>query len=161
MMLVSGTGRPVWWCGAWLAGVVLASTCARSEPANELPSLPAPAAAETGLIVSLEARYANDSVQLALHVTNGTEAPMELEFGSTQRYDFSVLNAAGESAWTWSADRSFAQALGTETLAAGATVHYEAIWEPVGGAGVYTAVGQLVSTNKPIEMRTQFEIPGR
>jgi hypothetical protein len=55
----------------------------------------------------------------------------------------------------------FAQMLGTETLAPGETRSWDAAWPATGRSGTFTVVAQVTSTNQPIEMRTEFEIPVR
>ena len=116
-------------------------------------------ALEPGLVHSLNVQVEPGVVRFALNVTNASAGPVVLEFPSTQRYDFSVESSGGETVWTWSADRSFAQMLGADTLAAGATVTYEAEWSTGRRPGSYVAVGRLTSTSQPVELRTEFEIP--
>jgi hypothetical protein len=114
---------------------------------------------DPGLVPSLNVQVEPGSVRFTLNVTNASAGPVVLEFPSSQRYDFSVESTAGETLWTWSADRSFAQVVGADTLAAGATVTYEAEWVAERRPGAYVAVGRVTSTSQPVELRTEFEIP--
>ncbi|MEZ5353619.1 MAG: BsuPI-related putative proteinase inhibitor [Bryobacteraceae bacterium] len=54
------------------------------------------------------------TARLTLRATQG--APLTLNFSSGQRFDFSIKNRAGESAYTWSADKLFPQVTGTESV---------------------------------------------
>jgi hypothetical protein len=144
-----------------LAGALLADACARPEPAPDPGALAGSGGVEAGLISSFEAQVAADSVRFTLHVTNATAEPIELEFPSAQRFDFEVLAEDGTEVWRWSAEQMFAQMLGTEQIGAGEIVDYEAVWDASGRRGAYTAVGRLTSSDKPLELRTRFEIPDR
>ncbi len=95
---------------------------------------------------------------LRLHVTNVSAEPVELEFTSGQRYDFQVTTEAGEILWTWSADKSFMQALGTETLAPGASLTFSEAWPTNGQRGRYIAIGAVTSTNEPVRQSVIFEV---
>jgi len=104
-------------------------------------------------------RMAGDTVHFVLHVTNMTDAPLTLEFPSSQRYDFAVARRDGETVWSWSATRSFAQALGSEVLLPGESRRYEASWLAAGARGEYVATGWVTSRNYPVELRTVFQVP--
>ncbi len=98
-------------------------------------------------------------VVLALHATNTSDQPLEVRFASGQTHDFAVLDAEGREVWRWGAERMFTQALQTRTIAAGQTVTYEERWVPGGATGRFLAVGQLSSTNVPLEQRVEFTYP--
>jgi hypothetical protein len=107
---------------------------------------------------SLEVQVVGDTVWLGLHVTNTGAAPLELQFSSSQRFDFQVQTLAGETVWSWSADRSFAQVLGSERLEPGATWHEAVQWIATGLRGEHVAVGRLVSLDHPVELTARFEL---
>jgi hypothetical protein len=113
-----------------------------------------------GLGSTLTVRQAGDTVHFVLHMTNVTEAPLTLEFPSSQRHDFAVSRAGGEVVWRWSAARSFAQVLGSEVLLPGESRRYEAAWLAAGARGEYVATGWVTSRNYPVELRTVFQVPG-
>ena len=113
------------------------------------------------LSTSLAVDVGRDSVGFALHVTNSGTQPLVLEFSSTQRYDFQVQNASGQTVWTWSADKLFGQMMGSETIGAGESREYRGSWAAGSQTGTFVAVGRVVAMNQPIEQRTQFEIRGR
>lgn len=108
---------------------------------------------------SFNVRVVADTVMLEIHVTNVTSGPVSLEFTSSQRYDFEVASASGESVWRWSAARSFAQVLGSEDLQAGESRRYVETWHGGGHEGDFVATGWVVSTNYPVELRTGFRLP--
>jgi hypothetical protein len=57
-----------------------------------------------------------DTVTLVLKVQANAAEPLTLEFPSGQEYDVSVRDASGQSVYTWSASRSFLQALHNVTV---------------------------------------------
>lgn len=140
---------------SWMAVALLAAGCAAPPAGSEGGG----EALEQGLVHSLNVQVEAEAVRFTLNLTNAGTTPVVLEFPSSQRYDFAVEAPSGETVWTWSADRSFAQMLGADTLAAGATVEYEAEWASGRRPGQYVAVGRVTSTSVPVELRTEFEIP--
>jgi hypothetical protein len=114
-----------------------------------------------GLASSLNVRVEADTVRFTLSLTNAAAAERVMEYSTAQRTDFAVETPAGEVVWQWSADMGFAQMMSVDTLAAGASRSYEAVWSPGGRTGRHIAVGRLTSLNSPVELRTEFEIPER
>ncbi|HSK20736.1 MAG TPA: BsuPI-related putative proteinase inhibitor [Longimicrobiales bacterium] len=140
----------------WMvAAVVLAVSCApRPEPVMDAgPGSPP----ELGS--SLNVRVVEDTVVLEIHITNVASSPITLEFPSSQRYDFAVSTAEGESVWRWSAARSFMQVLGSEELQPGESRRYSETWVGSGEGREYVATGWVVSTSYPVELRTTFRVP--
>ena len=117
-----------------------------------------------GLAATMGVSTSADAVELTLHVTNTSGAPIELEFSSGQRYDFQVSEVVdgvvGETVWTWSADKSFMQALGTETLAPGASLRYTETWPANGSRGDFMGIATLTSTSHPVRQTVSFDLPG-
>lgn len=142
--------------GLWrgLAGVLLVLGCGPG-PEGERG-----AGAAGELASSLSVQVAPDSVRLVLQVTNSGPAAVELEFGTAERYDFAVLAPDGAEVWRWSEGRAFAQVVGSERLAPGGTLRYEAWWAPAGRRGRFVAVGTIPAVNGRIEQRTEFEVGG-
>jgi hypothetical protein len=97
-------------------------------------------------------------VQFRLDITNATAAPLVLEFSSAQRADFAVEDATGAEIWRWSAEQGFAQVLGSETLPAGKTRTWEAVWLAGERNGDFNAIAQLTSTSHPVTLRTAFDL---
>jgi hypothetical protein len=110
------------------------------------------------LASSVEVDVSANTVRLVLHVTNPTNQPVVLEFTSGQRYDFAVRSADGQDVWRWSADKSFMQALSSQTIAPGATIDFAETWQPGNRTGSFTAIAELVATNHRVQERTDFQI---
>ncbi len=129
-------------------------------PPPAAPDGPMPASSPAGpLTTSLQVQTGADSVVFVLQVTNTADAPVELEFSSGQQFDFAVLDGTRE-VWRWSAERGFTQALGSETVAPGATRTYTASWSPPAGTrGRLTARGTLTARNHRVEQASFFTLP--
>lgn len=110
-----------------------------------------------GLASSVEVEVRGNTVRLVLHVSNSTDRPVTLEFSSGQRYDFAIRTAEGSDVWRWSADKSFIQALESQTLAPGNTLQFAESWTGA-GKGQYVAVAELTALNHRIQESAQFEI---
>lgn len=128
------------------------------SPAVPLAEVEPGAGSPPGLGSSFNVHVEDGVVHLELHVTNVTSGPLVLEFSTSQRYDFAVDHLNGEGAFRWSAERSFAQALGTEELATGESRRYTASWAAP-RSGQYVATAWLVSSGHPVELRTVFLVP--
>jgi hypothetical protein len=118
-------------------------------------------AAESGLVASLDIRIRGETAELGLLVANALDEPVELRFPTTQRYDFAIFRPDGTEVWRWSADQMFAQVVGTERMGAGGALEYRATWAAAVPPGRYIAEGRLVSENRPVELRTELEVPAR
>ncbi len=118
----------------------------------------APVAGANELATSLIARVRDGGVAFALNVTNAGAESIRLDFNSGQRFDVSVTDAAGAEVWRWSADRSFIQVLGSETVEPGATLTYDAEW--AGAApGTYRATGVVTANNRDIRQEVEVQVP--
>lgn len=127
---------------------VLAGCSPAAAPAEDAPS---------PLIPSLDVTVEGDSVHMVLHVMSVLDTPVVLEFPTSQRADFWVRGAAGDTVWMWSAARSFAQVVGSEALEPIGRRSYEGSWSPA-APGEYEAVARLVSTSHPVEITVPFEV---
>lgn len=112
------------------------------------------------LLPTMSVVVTDDSVRFRLRVANNGATEVTASFGSSQRYDFVVEDAAGMEVWRWGADRMFGQALGEERLEPGGVLEYSAAWAPGGLSGSYRAVARLVSSDRPVELSTEFELGG-
>jgi hypothetical protein len=142
----------------FLIGLAVLAACSANQTPNEerADNASRPDSA-VKLASSVEVEVGANDVRLVFHVTNPSDRPVVLEFSSGQRYDFAVRNADGAEVWRWSAARSFAQSLGTETIPPGGSLDYHAVWESGDVVGSYTAIAQLTALNHPVEQRTEFE----
>jgi hypothetical protein len=139
-----------------LLTLIAAAGC---RPAGQ--AAPAPHAAYRGpLATSLQVETLGDSARLVLRVSNGSDAPVNVTFPSGQTYDFQIRDGA-ETVWSWSADRSFMQAVRMHTMAPGETVTYSEVWRaPAAMHGrSLTAVGRLTSSDHPVEHTAAFRLP--
>ena len=88
----------------------------------------------------------NSVVTLALTISNPSDAPLDITFGSGQQFDFTITDATLALVWQWSAGMAFAQFLSTHTVAAHASLVYTAQWMPT-VKGTLHATGQLVGVS--------------
>jgi len=100
-----------------------------------------------------------EGVRLALHITNTSTQPIEVQFSSGQTHDFAIADSAGRPIWRWADGRMFTQAVQAQALTPGQSVTFEERWEPAGATGRFTVVGRLMSTNLPVEKRLEFSLP--
>ena len=136
------------------AAALLAALAAACVPAP--PSAPA---AEGPLVASLSVRTGAAAVEMALQVTNASEAPVEVTFPSGQSYDFSVRQR-GTELWRWSAGQMFTQAVRTTVLAPGETLEFSERWSPPAGtAGELEAEASLASSSHPLHRTAVFRLP--
>jgi hypothetical protein len=84
--------------------------------------------------------------------------PIELMFPSGQSYDLKIYNDRGESVYTWSADKIFAQVVRTERFGPGEKTFAFSV--PVGQfpAGRYAAEGYLTTQPRLFSAVVQFEV---
>ena len=109
------------------------------------------------LAAVLEVKVQN-GVQFALRVTNNTPAKLELLFPSGQTHDFVVVDSAGREVWRWSEGRMFTQVLQNRVLDTNGILAIDAAWHSRVPPGRYIAIASLLSDNKPIEQRVEFEV---
>ena len=76
---------------------------------------------ETALILTA----ATDVLNIQFTLTNPTTEDMTITYPSGQTFDYQILDEAGENVYTWSANKSFIQALSDVTLAADEEIVYE------------------------------------
>lgn len=63
-------------------------------------------------------------LQFVLTVKNNTEKSVTIHHTSGQKFDYKVLDSAGESLYTWSADKLFMMMLSETVIAPGASVEF-------------------------------------
>lgn len=109
------------------------------------------------LAAVLEVKVEN-GVRFALRVTNNTPSKLELLFPSGQTHDFVVVDSAGQEVWRWSEGRMFTQVLQNRVLDTNGTLAIDAAWQSTVPPGRYIAIASLLSENKPLEQRVEFEV---
>lgn len=117
---------------------------------------------EAGVRVSVDTDrgvYApGDTVLLDLTLANPTDTPVTLRFPSGQRYDFTILDAAGTSVWTWSADRGFIQVLGEEQIGPGEELVFSETFAGGLAPGRYTVRGSVPAMDGALADTTAIEV---
>lgn len=112
---------------------------------------------------TVERVYGSDPVLLRtrLRVSPSGVEPLTLQFPTSQRYDFAVRNAAGQTVFSWSSNKAFLQVAGTETIGGDRIF---AIEEQLQGLpdGLYTVEGWLTTAGDrklasaaPLRIRSQ------
>ena len=110
-----------------------------------------------GLTASLTAAV-NGMVTLTLAVTNTTSQSQTLHFPTSQQADFlATLPAGGAPVWHWAHGMSFAQMLGSVTLAPGDNLVHSVTWHAPRGSWLVT--GRLTSTSHDAEATTIVAVP--
>jgi hypothetical protein len=155
--------------GRWLGPLILVAGlvagCAgdpEPEPApadgTEVPTDPMEG---LQLIVGIDvASYPPEgAMQVHLQWLNRLESPRTLEFPTSQRYDFLILDGEGGEVYRWSAERSFLQVLGSETLHPGeeGLVWEETLMAPA-APGEYRLVARVESRDGEMEASLPFEV---
>lgn len=130
------------------------------EPAGEA-GIPADPMEGLQLIVGIDAAVypPGGAMQVRIQWVNRLDAPRTLEFPTSQRYELVILDGGGGEAYRWSAERSFLQVLGTETLQPGDEGQ---IWEETlvapQGPGEYRLVASVESGDAVMETSLPFEV---
>lgn len=91
---------------------------------------------------------------------NQTQNVVNLEFNTSQRYDFEIKNKSGEQVHLFSSTATFLQALGTEEMIQGEELSYEININNLGlENGEYTMeVWSVANTNEDYRTKVEFEI---
>jgi hypothetical protein len=82
-------------------------------------------------------------VTFTLVLENRASQSLTLDFATCQRYDFFVL-LRSDIAWQWSADETFCQTAGEETLDAGDKLTYSETWDQLDSAGQQVPAGSYL-----------------
>jgi hypothetical protein len=140
-------------------GSLLVNSCVACS-GEPVPGPPIVIAANSSMVLtSLGITSAAADVAFVFTVTNSSTAPVQLDFPSSQQYDFVVRsNTTGALAWQWSAGKAFATMLTSRTLAAGETVTFTEHWKPT-AAGAYSAQAVLTSSSHRATASTGFTVP--
>jgi len=87
-----------------------------------------------------------EPIELTLRLTNRSTQEKVIEFPSSQRYDFEIQDSTGARVWSWGGDRMFAQMMGTERLAPGASREYRERFLGRLAPGTYRVTGRITTT---------------
>lgn len=99
-----------------------------------------------------------DGVQFGFRVTNTASGKVELIFPSGQTHDIVVVDSVGREVYRWSEGRMFTQAMQNRVLESNGSVSWTAAWKSVVPPGRYVAIASLLSENRPLEERVEFEV---
>lgn len=119
------------------------------------------------LKAALAATRTDDGVALSLRIENAGQERVTLDFRTGQRAEFTAYPAEGdvaesdgsraETVWRYGAGRMFTQALGSETLAPGGAVEYEATW-PDPPSGTHRVVGEVTATERDARAESVVDV---
>ena len=120
----------------------------------------APAAdPDPALLASIQAMVASDSVHFLMQVTNTGVRPIPIEFSSAQMFEL-IVHQDDMVLWNSSAGQAFAQALRSDTIAAGETRSFQVSWAPPATArGELSVTGVLRNVQAPVQQSTRFSLP--
>jgi hypothetical protein len=108
-----------------------------------------------------EATYSpGDTIRAVIRVVNRGGETRTLEFSSSQRIDIIVLDAAETPVHSWSADKSFAQAIEEETLEPGGELRYDATLVAPESPGGYSLRGMITATGAELESILPIVVDG-
>jgi hypothetical protein len=99
-----------------------------------------------------------DGIEFGFRVTNNAAGKLELLFPTGQTHDIVVKDSVGREVWRWSEGRMFTQALLNRILESNASVAFNAAWRAEVPPGRYVAIASLLSENRPLEERVEFEV---
>lgn len=135
---------------------VLGSRFERTAVTSPLPPITVTPSAT--LSASLSAKV-DSVVTLTLTITNPTDSPVDVSSGSSQTYEFTILDAAtGARVWRWSDGRAFTLAFVTRTLAAHGSLTFTEQWKPT-QKGTLVALGSLVSASHRADAKASISVP--
>lgn len=127
-------------------------------PGDSMPQPPVVVRPSNQLPATLAAAV-NGDVTLTFTVKNPSAEPAKVAYPSGQRYDFVVADSgSGAIVWTWSANKSFVQALGEETIPGNGALTIVEKWTPP-RRGLYLVRALLTSTSHRSEAYTTVVVP--
>jgi hypothetical protein len=98
-------------------------------------------------------------VTLTFTVKNPSAEPMKVVFPSGQKYDFAAIDSTtGKSVWSWSANKTFVQALVEETIPGRGSLVFVEKWTPP-KSGLYLVHARLTSTSHRSEAYASVVVP--
>ena len=157
----AGPGQEVYhWDGReyYAGGAAVGPTATRAATPGQAPGL-------TLTLSSRAASYApGERATFTLVARNAGTTPVSLTFSSAQRFDLVILEASGREIWRWSQGKVFAQVMGTQTLAPGETISFDAQWDQRDAAGKavppgnYTARAWLTARGVPQQAQAPFTV---
>jgi hypothetical protein len=116
--------------------------------------------------VSVDATASPGSVTATFRLQVNSSSPLTLSFTSGQEYDFGLQDSAGKTIWTWSASRTFLQALHQRTVTDEWTDTVEIPWPTAPGGGLqpgdYTVQATITASGAtPFAATAPVTIPAK
>jgi hypothetical protein len=141
---------------------------ANSGPVTSPSDLPEGTGADTSLD-GLELRLGipkltfapGEPIEVVLLLANRSGETRTLSFSSSQRFDLVLRNAEGSVETTWSASQLFLQALGTEVIAPGGELRFEANLPAPERTGDHTLEGSIPATGSGSELHATLPLEVR
>ena len=128
------------------------------QPVDSLSRPPVIVRPSNALPATLSTTVSSD-VTLTFTVKNPSAEPVKIVYPSSQKYDFVAIDSTtGKSVWSWSANRSFLQALGEETVPGGGSLTFVEKWTPP-KSGLYLVHARLTSTSHRSEAYASVVVP--
>ncbi len=97
-------------------------------------------------VTPVTAERGSNQIAARLVLNNRTDQKLELQFASSQTYDFAIRNDKGETVYQWSADKLFLQAQ-RQLLIRGEEVWQESLQATNLKPGLYSVEGFLVNSD--------------
>ncbi len=114
---------------------------------------------EVALTTGKPAYRAGESITMSLRVASRASEAVRLQFGSAQRFDFTIRDASGTPVWRWSQGQAFVQVVGVETLDAGRpSITYGAEYGGHLAPGWYSLEGTVVARNRPLSATLVIQV---
>ncbi|HET8712469.1 MAG TPA: BsuPI-related putative proteinase inhibitor [Gemmatimonadales bacterium] len=130
-------------CAALLLTLIVA--CARPELQVELTT-------------DKSVYRSGEPIEVTVKVTNRSNRDTALQFASSQRYDFQIIDPTGATQWTWSADRTFMQVLGSEGLRGGQSIEYREQIPATLAPGRYQVTGMITTMGRPLQASATISV---
>jgi|AntDeeMetagen681_2_1112603.scaffolds.fasta_scaffold03595_2 hypothetical protein len=105
---------------------------------------------------SLSATVGEDAVRFTYEVENEGDDSVSLQFSDAQTHDV-VVRDGDEEVWRFSGGRMFAQMLQSETVDAGDSLAYEAVWDSP-SPGKYDAEAFLAANDADATATTTVSV---
>jgi hypothetical protein len=102
--------------------------------------------------------HVGEPIELTLELANRSSGPIDLQFSSSQRYDFEIADGGGGPMWHWSADRMFAQVMGTVKLEPGQSQEYRERFLGRLAAGTYRVTGRITAIGATLRASATFAV---
>jgi len=98
-----------------------------------------------------------EEVVISITITNNSAHTVELNFMSSQHYDF-IISKDGKDVWRWSQDKMFAMVIESLALKSHETQVYEEKWSSKDASSGRYEVLAMITSQPPYEARCAFYV---